>query len=319
MPNLAAFESSMPPAVVWKGGRAQVAVHTRINDSMLRAEELGPLMLISMRCGSVTISRPAGAMTPADQISTFLIMLSGQATLRHYGREIVLLPGDITAYDHSTDYALRYDQPAQVIMVRVPTAQVRQIFPIADTIYGQRLAGDVGLTSTALAMAQDLARKLESARCLQFKDRAARHLLDILTTAYAEALEDATETSAFPARRLWRGRLYIEENLRDPGLCPGLVAERLKLSGRYLRMVFSNSNESPSAYILRRRLEECAGNLRDERWKGRSITEIAFGWGFNSAPHFTRAFRQMYGMTPTEYRQSHLAGRALSVAQVGNA
>jgi AraC-like DNA-binding protein len=308
----AAVENTLAPPVVWKGGRAQVAVHTRISDSMLRAEELGSLLLISMRCGTVTISRPAGAATAADRVSTFILMLSGQATLRHYGRQVVLLPGDITAYDHSADYSLRYDQPAQVIMVRVPSVHVRQLFPMADNIYGQRLAGDVGLTSTAMAMAVDLSRKPGATRGLQFQDRAARHLLEMLATAYAEALDDSAESSAMPTRRLWRVRLYIEENLRDPDLCPGLVAERLKLSGRYLRMVFSISDESPSAYILRRRLEEIAGNLRDQRWRGRSITEIAFGWGFNSAPHFTRAFRQMFGMTPSEYRQRNLgaAGHA---------
>ena len=314
--QLASADSTMPPPVVWKGGRAQVAVHTRITNSMLRAEELGPLLLISMRCGTVTISRPGGPMTAADRMSTFILMLSGQATLRHYGRQVVLLPGDITAYDHSADYTLHYDQPAQVILVRVPSVQVRQLFPIADCIYGQRLAGDVGLTSTALAMAVDLSRKLDQSDCLQFKDRAARHLLEMLATAYAEALDDSAESPALPARRLWRVRLFIEENLRDPSLCPGLVAERLKLSGRYLRMVFSISDESPSAYILRRRLEECAGNLRDERWRGRSITEIAFGWGFNSAPHFTRTFRQMFSMTPTEYRQRHLAEYLLAGRQL---
>ena len=308
-PHFSAVESSLVPPVVWKGGRAQVAVHSRISDSMLRMEELGPIMLITMRCGSATISRPAGALTAADRMSTFLIMLSGEATLRHYGRQAVLLAGDITAYDHSAEYSLRFEKPSKVIMVRLPSAQVRQMFPIADSIYGQRLAGDVGLTSTALTMAEDLARKLEAPHCLQFKDRAAQHMLDILATAYAEALEDA-ESSAMPARRLWRVKLFIEENLRDPELCPGLVAERLKLSGRYLRMVFAISDESPSSYILRRRLEECAGNLRDERWRCRSITEIAFGWGFNSAPHFTRSFRQLYGLTPTDYRQRHLSGNA---------
>lgn len=307
-PQFAALaDGTTPPPVVWKGGRAQVAVHTRIPDSLLRAEELGPLLLITMRCGTVTISRPAGAVTRADQMSTFILMLSGQATLRHYGRQVELTAGDISVYDHSADYSLRYDQPAQVIMVRVPTAQLRLLFPLADSIYGQRLASDVGLTSTALAMAQDLSRKVGANGSLQFQDRAARHLLELLATAYAEALDEMPESSALPARRLWRVRLFIEESLRDPNLCPGLVAERLKLSGRYLRMVFSISDESPSAYILRRRLEECACNLRDERWKGRSITEIAFGWGFNSAPHFTRAFRQLFGMTPSDYRQLHLA------------
>lgn len=49
-----------------------------------------------------------------------------------------------------------------------------------------------------------------------------------------------------------------------------------------------------SAYILRRRLEECARELGDPKLGDQSITDIAFGWGLNSGPHFTRSFRNRF-------------------------
>ncbi len=76
----------------------------------------------------------------------------------------------------------------------------------------------------------------------------------------------------------------------------------MNLSDRYLRMIFAVSDEAPSAYILRRRLEECAAQLRDPQWRHHSITNIAFGWGFNSAPHFARSFRNQFGCSATDYR-----------------
>jgi AraC-like DNA-binding protein len=81
----------------------------------------------------------------------------------------------------------------------------------------------------------------------------------------------------------------------------------MKLSPRYLRMIFAASEEPILAYVMRRRLEECANQLADARWRGHSITEIAFGWGFNSAPHFTRSFRERFGVSPRQYRQRELA------------
>ncbi len=42
--------------------------------------------------------------------------------------------------------------------------------------------------------------------------------------------------------------------------------------------------------------------MSDPQWRGHSIAEIAFGWGFNSAPHFTRSFRDRYGLSPRHYR-----------------
>jgi AraC-like DNA-binding protein len=61
-----------------------------------------------------------------------------------------------------------------------------------------------------------------------------------------------------------------------------------------------------SAYILRRRVEECARQMSDPNWSGHTLTEIAFSWGFNSAAHFTRSFREQFGSAPRDYRRSAL-------------
>jgi AraC family transcriptional regulator, positive regulator of tynA and feaB len=113
-------------------------------------------------------------------------------------------------------------------------------------------------------------------------------------------------TSAIMSGRFWKVKLFIEEHLRDPDLSPSLIARKLQLSDRYLRMIFAVSDESPSAYILRRRLEECARQLRDPRWRSHSITDIAFSWGFNSAPHFARSFRTRFASSPRDYRQQNI-------------
>jgi AraC-like DNA-binding protein len=86
-------------------------------------------------------------------------------------------------------------------------------------------------------------------------------------------------------------------------------------------MIFAREGECISSYVLRRRLEETARQLVDPRWRGRSICEIAFTWGFNSAPHFSRSFREQFGMPPREYRarQAHPAANtpATSLAAAG--
>ncbi|MEJ0042287.1 MAG: helix-turn-helix domain-containing protein [Rhizomicrobium sp.] len=61
--------------------------------------------------------------------------------------------------------------------------------------------------------------------------------------------------------------------------------------------------ETVSDYVLRRRLEECGRQLADVLWRQRTITEIAFGWGFNNATHFARVFRNHYGTNPARLPQ----------------
>ena len=96
---------------------------------------------------------------------------------------------------------------------------------------------------------------------------------------------------------------------RSNALRPSSVAEGLHVSSRYVRMIFAVSSETASAYILRRRLEECARQMADPRWQGHSITEIAFAWGFNSAPHFARSFRERFGNSPRSYRRLQVQQR----------
>ena len=38
----------------------------------------------------------------------------------------------------------------------------------------------------------------------------------------------------------------------------------------------------------------------------RTITDIAFSWGFNNGTHFSRVFREHAGLSPSEFRQAAL-------------
>ena len=127
-------------------------------------------------------------------------------------------------------------------------------------------------------------------------------------TALPATLEDNPRGLPPLCSRSAHVRLRIERDLRDPELSPARLASRLRMSRRHLRAIFAMSNETVSAYILRRRLEECARELADPARGRASITEIAFGWGFNSAPHFTRTFRDRFGIPPREYRRLKLEG-----------
>jgi AraC-like DNA-binding protein len=149
---------------------------------------------------------------------------------------------------------------------------------------------------------QSIVAQLEIGIEPEFKGRIARNLLDTLATAFAIVLDRDIDGSPIICDRNARVRLYIERNLRDPELKPSSIARNLRLSPRYMRLIFSASKETVSAYILRRRLEECARDLADPALAEVSITEVAFSWGFNSGPHFARSFRSRFGCSPREFR-----------------
>ncbi|MBT2189158.1 helix-turn-helix domain-containing protein [Sphingobium nicotianae] len=288
------------------GERTHFAIYTRVPDPVNRAIELGQMEMILMRCGWMEVRRYAEELSGRSQrMSTFILQVRGHTSFNHYGNQIALDEGDFALCNNNAQYELKHGDTSELILFRVPTDLLKETIPTPDFLCGVKLHRDESLASTAAAMAMDLASKDEGKLSADVRDRAGRHLLDVLASSYAPLVDQWKSASAIMSGRFWKVKLFIEENLRDPELTPSLIARKLNLSDRYLRMIFSVSDEPPSAYILRRRLEECARQLRDPAWHSHSITEIAFAWGFNSAPHFARSFRARFECSPRAYRQQH--------------
>ena len=84
------------------------------------------------------------------------------------------------------------------------------------------------------------------------------------------------------------------------------LAVRAGVSPFHLHRAFRRAlGETPKQYTLRLRLEQAAVRLvtTDE-----AVITIALAVGFDSHEVFTRAFRRMFGATPSRYRRTALAG-----------
>ena len=66
----------------------------------------------------------------------------------------------------------------------------------------------------------------------------------------------------------------------------------------------SSSSFSIAATACSNRTAGAHGELGAAQPGGRSITEIAFAWGFSSPKHFSRIFRARYGASPRDWRLS---------------
>jgi AraC family transcriptional regulator, positive regulator of tynA and feaB len=284
-------------------------------EAELHLGNLGPLRVVRLCCNNSAIDRTASHIDQtARRAYTLVLQVRGHGTLAQYGNEVALQEGDITLYDNAVPHSHLMSDQAELILLRVPATQLREHLPSPERFCGLRLAAADGLTSAIAELICNLCRQLEKGLPAAIQDRLAHQLLEMTASAYAVAFDSLLSNSPMVNGRHSKARLYIEQHLRDPDLGPRVVAEQLRVSSRYLRMIFAASRESVSTYILRRRLEECARQLADPRWRGHSISDIAFGWGFNSAPHFSRSFRELYGTAPREYRLRHIGEYGAAVA-----
>jgi AraC family transcriptional activator of tynA and feaB len=295
--------------------RAQLTVSDDDPSPSMTCAMLGPLSLVRLEMGAGAIHRTAEHFgAHAEQAYTFLLQLSGTATFSHYGHDATLGPGDFSLCNNSVPYSYASDSPTDVLLIRTGAGTIREHLPSPDQFCGRHLRAEDGLAESAAQLCRSVFDQLAHGLPEAVHNRIARNLLDAVATAFAITFDELITSSAVLTGRHARVRLFIEENLRDPELSPGLIASRLKLSSRYLRMIFAAGNETTSAYVLRRRLEECARQMADPASAHLTITDIAFGWGFNSAPHFARSFRERFGQAPRVFRREKLAGAGPSTS-----
>jgi AraC-like DNA-binding protein len=110
------------------------------------------------------------------------------------------------------------------------------------------------------------------------------------------------------AARLDGAKRHIEQHLAEPGLTPASTAAALGISVRHLHLLFEPTGTSFAQHVARRRLLQCRTALASPTGIGRSVADIAFGWGFNSLATFYRAFQHEFGMPPAALRAVAAAG-----------
>lgn len=95
---------------------------------------------------------------------------------------------------------------------------------------------------------------------------------------------------------------YIEENLKND-ISVGRIASIVGYSEyHFLRIFRQFVGLTPADYIRKRRISRIVDQMEHECGR-RSISDIAFEYGFNSKENFTRAFKAEHHILPTEYRR----------------
>lgn len=100
--------------------------------------------------------------------------------------------------------------------------------------------------------------------------------------------------------RLVRVMAHIEANL-DRDLSLGELAEEACFSAFHFHRVFrSMLGMTVAAYVRRRKLVRAARRLADT---DDQVLDVALDAGYEAHESFTRAFRAMYGASPSEFRE----------------
>lgn len=271
--------------------------------------------LITASCGFVTIADACSEAMSATHTRqrasqcadrSFLLHLqAGDESLNSQdGREALLRVGDFALVDSARPFNVAFRQFHRILVVRIPDSEMARRLPHVEDLMCIPMSRKRGINGIISRLVLKYWRLCRSDLDSHMQDRISANLMDLLATAYSQMRDVSVAESSLAASRRLLIKDFIEQHLSDMKLSPPFIAARFGFSKSHIHQLFKPESESISDYILRRRLEEAARALASEAFATRTITEIAFHWGFNSLTHFGRAFKFRFGATPTEFRRA---------------
>jgi len=234
--------------------------------------------------------------------------LRGRAGVEQLGRQAWVSPGAWTIYDTTGCYAVDNPEPVEHLIVMLPKALLMERGLRLDPLMARYVGGASGISRVALATLRSTYQELP-----HMSADAARGAGELIAQLVRLSLiELSGQQTALTQREILRDRIrgYIALNLTDPALSVEQIAHALNCSKRHLHNAFASDEDTLASHILRLRLEACVRELQQNRPQARPITDIALSWGFSNLSHFSRAFRDHTGCSPSEFRQTPIPGAA---------
>ncbi|HEU4617727.1 MAG TPA: helix-turn-helix domain-containing protein [Gammaproteobacteria bacterium] len=278
-------------------------------DAQFCMDAIGPLSIRRTLSMPATLeSTPRHIATVSEQRFYLMMPVDTRVSISHCGQYTILGPGDFVLIDGTAPSRVEFNEPNTSLHLVFHPQDLRSRLPTPENLCGVKGSSTGPFGRVVASMLEDVWRQVESGFPQEFGLTVAKNLLDVVSTAYALQHGKRFGESVSISERRAHIKRFIEARLRDPELTPAYIADYFGVSTRYVGMIFEREEEPISAYIARRRLEECAHQLGSSTWASRSVTEIAREWGFGNRAHFSRVFKKRFGASPREYRRMHLSG-----------
>lgn len=226
-----------------------------------------------------------------------------QIALRQNGREALLRAGEFGVITTSDAYQYIQETPNKLLTLRIDGPLMRQRIPVIDDLVSKTSVGDTPLVRMFVEFVHSIVRQAHTLDTVS-AEAIAPHLLDLLALALTAPVDAAmSNESSVRLGHLRRIMRRIEDRLSDPNLGTRSLATDLGLSERYIQKMFAGRGETLSKVIRTRRIATAQRRLQDPMRRCDSIARIAFSVGFLDPAHFSRAFKQTTGVSPSNFRR----------------
>ena len=273
----------------------------RVFDGHLHTIHAGEIVMTKLEANRHRVIRSSRAARSSD--APYLKILapwSGHAAVEQQGRQASACPGGWVIYDTSDNYGVANPERSDHLIVMIPKEHLVERGLRLDELMCRQMGAAKGISRVALETMRSTFLELPSmtAEAIRGAGDLVLELVRLSLQELAGRSSSVTQLEAFKDRI----RDYIARHLRDPGLSIDRIAQSLNCSKRHLHNAFADEDVTLTHYILERRLQACMRDLKKLGPVHRTITDIAFSWGFTNCAYFSRVFRDRTGLSPSEFR-----------------
>jgi len=254
-----------------------------------------------------TVHRSRSDIAASSESCFYLnFKLAGRCRILQGKRDVSLSRGQVGICDSDREVTLLHDRgpTLEVVSFWVPSRALRDRLPVGFDFEAERVSDD----SHVGHLIVETARSLNAGALRMAEDDSVRLfgvLLDLVALSLLRrSRAQTTEAASFADATVLALRRAIHERLREQRLTVATIAGAVGISERYVHKLFGRSGTTFSDYVMERRLDGAAADLRDQAMTDREIGAIAFDWGFSDLSHFTRRFKQRFGCRPRDWRSA---------------
>jgi AraC-like DNA-binding protein len=285
-------------------------------EGRMTIQPLGPLLCVTAEADPQCFTRGRRQIArDVGQTEGFVAVAavgSTGAVLKQGGRTVELTPGTLALWDTERPHVINFPRGVAIRTCLVP----RRTLGVRDEQLERATATAIDADGPVAALVGPLLATLAetAAHCPDHvAGRLAHSITGLVAALIVERAEAAGDMEGTPDSRCSRirdVRAYVDRHLRDPGLCPVTISAAHQMSVRSLHKLFVGQEVTVRRLIQRRRLQECARDLARDDIGATTVSGVARRWGFTSPAHFSRLFRDAYGMSPSQWRDTR-GGAAL--------
>lgn len=265
----------------------------------LSFRRLGALSILEQEGSPFTASLRGSAR---DCLVIVVIPCEGEGTLRLGGSTVPLKVGSFCAYHSCEVTRLDWESACRHLILTYPSVHLNERCPDwrCDTPLVLPATEGVGTLFVEIVRALSPQGEYLPESCCQ---EAIELALALLSSA-VKGQEKTTEISSTHMRSYHKKRIRDIALLwmRDADLDVSRIATAAGLSVAHVHRLFADEPLSLMNWVYEERLNRCHRDLTSPEMSRRSISDIAYAWGFNSPSHFCRAFQKRFGLTPSALR-----------------